>query len=439
MEEASTTVNAPSAPLRAGGASGWGVVAAGAAIFSVTWGTAGAMGVLLNDAVSDLGWSRATFAGGVSLLVAGGMATAVLWGWLVDRWSARGVGLIAGGLFGAGLFLGAGASSPWQFYLTVGLLAGLGLGAMGPVIMAPTARWFTRRRGFALGVVTAGTGVGVMVMPQVAQLLLAVGDWSFALRALGIVTWVVIALTAWALREPPWFRQARLGASGPPAASSVEAAPARVTRPGAGSLALGQAVRTAPYWVLGCMFLVVMLNKEMVVLHLVPSGRELGLTGAAVASLATILGAGNVVAKVIAGYWADRAGPQRLFIAALAAQVLAMAGLGFGVTPGLFFATTAFMGFTYGAWVPLIPSMAAQAFGTRNMGTIFGSLMLVSAIGAVAGPLVGGWLFDLTHSYTAAYGVGAILALVAALLGLVFARSVSRSALAPRPAITQRP
>ena len=143
---------------------GWIVVAASAAIVCIGMGCLFALGVFLVPIERAMGWSRGAIST-VALLNWAAMGLgSFCWGALSDRIGGRGVALGGGFLLGLGLVLASQAQVLWQFYLSFGVLVGFAVGAFYAPLTATTTRWFTARRGLAVALVSAGIGLGILII-----------------------------------------------------------------------------------------------------------------------------------------------------------------------------------------------------------------------------------------------------------------------------------
>src|SRR5215469_4281066 len=197
-------------------------------------------GVFLKPITEDLGVSRGLFSTALTFHATIAAIVLPIIGWLVDRWGARRIML-------PGLFLYALATasyallqaSPLLLTFLIFALTGLVGGVQSPIPYAAViAQWFDRQRGLALGIGTAGVGLGVALMPQVAALLIGAVGWRLAYVGLAIVVLVVtFPPVVLFLREPPGF-PTRAGSGRQP-----DVAPAGVPR-----MAAGQALRSWLFW-----------------------------------------------------------------------------------------------------------------------------------------------------------------------------------------------
>src|SRR6516165_8436617 len=165
-------------------------------------------GVFLKPITEDLGLSRGAFSAALTFHAAIAAIALPVVGWLVDRWGARRI--ILPGLF---LYALATASygliqaSPLLLTFVIFALTGLVGGVQSPIPYAAViAQWFDRERGLALGIGTAGVGLGVALMPQVAALLISAVGWRLAYVGLAVAVLLVAFPPVFLLlREPPGF------------------------------------------------------------------------------------------------------------------------------------------------------------------------------------------------------------------------------------------
>src|SRR5437667_3476839 len=181
---------------------GWIVVAASATIVCIGLGSLFSLGVFLVPIERAMGWSRGAIST-VALLNWAAMGLgSFCWGALSDRIGGRGVALGGGFLLGLGLVLASQAQVLWQFYLSFGVLVGFAVGAFYAPLTATTTRWFTARRGLAVALVSAGIGLGILIIAPLARALTSAWDWRVAMLVLGDLAWLVIVPVALLLREP---------------------------------------------------------------------------------------------------------------------------------------------------------------------------------------------------------------------------------------------
>src|SRR5580698_9552764 len=152
---------------------GWFVVAAAFAVTLVGFGCAYTFSAFVDSLQKDFAASR----GSVSLVfsLAGFLyfGLGIVSGPLADRWGARRLAVVGMIVTGLGLAAASFARSLTEVYLAYGLGVGLGVGISYVPVLGVVPRWFVRRRGFASGLASSGIGVGTLIMPPLATVLIA--------------------------------------------------------------------------------------------------------------------------------------------------------------------------------------------------------------------------------------------------------------------------
>lgn len=386
---------------RAGLAPRWRVVAALFVVTSCLATSISAFGVFLPVLAETFGWRRGAISVGLSInlllggLVAFGIAHAA------DRRGPRAV-LLATVLVGAaGFALSATISALWQFYLTYGVLVGIGMSSIYVLTTATVSRWFVEQRGLALALVLSGFNLGWLLGGPLVALVIGVWGWRGAYVALGLLVACVAGPTTLAVRYPD-------GGASTPAAGG--AGPWRAARRMAGDPRL---------WLLGTTWFALGLVFMMVNAHSVPFGRDLGLSLDRASLVLTAYGIGAAVGRLASGLATDRFGTHVTMQVCLAAQALALVVLVAG--PPAWAVAVAVVAFGVGAagadnaFVRIVP----EVFGLAALATVTSVLGLGWRTGAAVGPAAAGFLHDATGSYVLPFaGAVGVLALGSALFAL---------------------
>jgi MFS family permease len=384
---------------------GWLVVAAAFAVTFVGFGSAYTFSAFLAPLQAEFAASRGSVALVFSLAGFLYFGLGVVSGPLADRFGARKLAVVGMLLTGAGLVLAGAARTLTEVYLAYGLGVGLGVGCAYVPAVGAVQRWFRRRRGFASGLAVAGIGVGTLVMPPLASLLIGALGWRGAYWALGALAAVLGAGMALLIENDP--RGRGLGPDGDPLQDAGEA-----TRPAGASVR--DAVRSRPFVGLYAACLIASFGTFVPFVHLVPYATDHGVAPSAAVLLLGVIGVGSTAGRFFLGGLADRMGRRP-------SLVLMFAGMGFSLalwaaSAGLVsLAAFAFVyGIFYGGWVAVLPSVVMDVFGGRNVGGIIGIQYTSVAFGTLIGPTAAGYAFDLAQSYTLPILVGAGANIVAA-------------------------
>jgi len=354
--------------------------------------------VFLVPLVDEFHWSRGLTAGAqsVSTVLQGLLAPVA--GILVDRFGPRRVILAGVVLLSAASMLGATIRSAGELYLYTGVLAAAGLVGLGPVPMGVLiSRWFSERRGRAVGVAFSGMGFGVFVMGPLAQWLIASTGWRVASAALGAGALCVLAPVVWiGARDRPSDRD-----EGAPIDSRASAtAPASSTPAPDG--ALRRALRAPAFWALWLAYLCTPLAVFPITTHQVAFAIDRGFAPLLAASVLGITGLMSIVGRVSFGLAADRfGGPLAATVSygCTAGGALALLALESDPRAGWLAAYALLFGLGFGARGPIITAMASDLFGGRRFGVIYGALSVGNGLGGAIGPWFGGVVHDVMGSY----------------------------------------
>jgi MFS family permease len=398
---------------------GWTVVGTTFITFGMVYGIWYAYSVFFVAFLREFGWSRSIIAGGFSTMALINGAMGPITGWLAGRIGPRRVILAGGCLFGIGVLLTAEITRWWHLYLTFGGIAAFGLGMAGWVPSVLLVRgWFPDRVGTAVGVASAGIGVGMSGLVPLAQFLIDWCGWRWAFRLLGILIlgWVVPA-TIWLVRDPSSIEGSDSGSE-----------PRGVREHWGGDTywTLATAVRDLHYWGLAGVFFTGNVVTQMLLVHQVVYLVDHGISVLAAATVSGVVGLVSIAGKMGWGALSDRTGREPAYTLAFACVVASIGTLALaGRYPAsnLLYLYAVLIGVGYAASAPLMPATASDLFGGPGFSTIFGTLHTVLSVGGAFGAWVAGQIFDRTGSYTVALWVALVNAVLApALMWIVAPR-----------------
>ena len=341
---------------------GWLVVLAAFAVTFIGFGSAYTFSAFVEPLQREFGASR----GSVSLVfsLAGFLYFGLgsVSGPLADRFGSR--RLAVGGMIltGLGLAAASAARSLIEVYAAYGLGVGLGVGCAYVPAIGAVQRWFVRRRGFASGLAVSGIGVGTLVMPPLASLLIEYNPRDRGLGPDG---------------DPPTLD----------ATTSAEGA------------TVHQAIRSRRFVSLYAACLIASFGAFVPFVHLVPYAREHGVASSSAVLLLGIIGIGSTAGRFFLGSLADRMGRQPALLLMFAGMAVALAIWAVATEIWSLAAFAFVYGVFYGGWVAVLPAVVMDYFGGRNVSGIIGLLYTSVAFGTLIGPSAAGFAFDLNHSY----------------------------------------
>ncbi len=376
----------------------------------VMWGAYYSFGIFFTPLLEEFGWTRAMTSGAFSLsFVLTGVFNVVA-GRLTDRFGPRVVVTICGIFLGLGYILVSVTQAFWQLYLFYGVVVAMGMGSAVTPLQSTVARWFTKRRGMMTGMVVAGIGVGMLISPPLANWLIEDYGWRTSYRIVGITSLIVMVLAAQVLRRDPQ-QMGLLPYGGNERHLS--------TGLSAGGLNLMQALRTWQFWVIVLSLLGFTMGEGTIVVHIVTHARGLGVSAAAAALIITIIGAVSMFSRIITGTAADKIGNKSSWVICLGLGGLSLGWLLLARELWLFYLFALVFGFAYGGLSVLPSPMVAEHFGLKAHGVVFGTVIMFGGTGGMAlGPLIAGYLFDLTQSYNPSFLIFAITSAIGLVLML---------------------
>src|SRR3990172_4625966 len=243
----------------------WVIVAAAFSMLMVSGGMIAAMGVFVKPIPAELGAPRraVSLAYAIHMLSLG--AASFAFGALADRTRIRRLALFGGTLYGVSLILAARSRALWHLYASYGFLASVGVGALWGPFAPLIARWFTARRGLAIGIVYSGVGVGTLLMSPLAARIISVAEWRTALAAFGVAALAINTGAALLLADRPSHRGLM-----PYGAAPEERA--GLARPWTWREALG----AWQLWALAATFFLCCASHSTLMLHMVPHATDHG-------------------------------------------------------------------------------------------------------------------------------------------------------------------
>jgi MFS family permease len=373
---------------------GWWVVLASAV--GLFWGvpvTVYSFSVFLKPLMREFHAGRAAVSLGFTLHLMAAAFSAPLTGWLIDRYGSRKLILVGTALLGSILLANkAFSASLLQFYLFL-MILGVVLHGVGPIPYGNViSHWFDRRRGLALGLMMLGIGLGAIVVPFLAQRLIARFDWRSAYAILGAAVLLIpIPIVAALLKERPQV----MGLL-PDGASRRDFAAER----DGGTLGLSarQAWRTQAFWLITGAFFLAGVSLQGCVVHLAAMLNDQGLDVRTAALGSSVVGAAILLGRVGTGYLLDRVFAPRIAATFFGGAALGIAALCRG-GPRLAFAGGFLVGLGLGAEVDLIAYLTSRYFGLRAFGKVYSVIFAAFGLAAALGPLWMGARFDRTGSY----------------------------------------
>jgi len=354
----------------------FGVMVSFAAIVPYTFG------LFLKPLTASFGWHREATSAGFSIAALTVAAASPGLGFLLDRFRPRSIILPCIVVFSAA-YASLALLTPHllHFYLTFFVIGLVGNGTAYIGYSRAISTWFNRRRGFALSIMLAGSALGAMVLPVLAQAVITHLGWRAAYLTLGVLAFAVgFPLTAAFVRERPVAQQDRNVSTdfGEPVA---------------------KALATPAFWIIAATVCLYAISVNGAIAHLSALLTDRGISASGAAWSVSIIGATSLVGRLLTGLFLDRFfGPRvsqiMLLMTVLGIVLLSVAN---SLTAGLIAA--GLIGFSMGSEGDITPYLLGRYFGLKRFSTLYALTWTTYAVGGATGPILVGRVFDTLGSY----------------------------------------
>jgi MFS family permease len=391
----------------------WLILAAATVGMGMGFGVTSSFSVFMTPLEQSFGWSRAELSFAYTLMTIGMAGGGLLWGRVADTRHLRSVVLLGALVLGAGLVAASYIETTFQLHAISFVLGAAGFACMFAPLASVVGLWFERRRGLAIGILTAGGALGQGLVPLLMEWAIAGLGWRGAYLWSGIA-YLAILVPLMALITPA-----------PRPASTGNAAMA-----GAGGWAMPPQASTAWLSVAGflCCFCmaVPLVHVVSVICH---HGHS---TAAGAGILFTVMAVG-AVGRIAIGMLADRTGAIPAYMVSSALQTITV--FWFVSTPqmAIIIPVAVIFGFGFAGNMTSLILAVREAMPAERVGRATGVVGMVAWLGMGAGGYIGGWLFDQTGSYAASFGLATAAGGANLLVLALLARR--RNASSPTPAI----
>ncbi|MFC1995789.1 MFS transporter, partial [Chloroflexota bacterium] len=389
------------------------IVVAAFFIEVLTWGMQNTFGVFFIPLSNEFGWTRAMVSGAPSLLYFMVGLAGIFAGRLNDRFGPRLVMTLCGLFLGFGYLLMSQVNAIWQFYLFYGIIIALGMSGPDVSLLSTIAKWFVKKRGMMSGIIKAGAGVGMLVTPLAVNWLISTYEWRASYIIIGLIALVFTILAAQFLKSNPSRMELLLDGD------VVEVKKPQLPTSG---LSLREAIQARQFWLLGAVFFLFIFCTQTVMVHIYPHTIDLGVSSSVAANVLATIGGASIAGRFLMGSASDRIGTKLATIIDLIILVTSLLWLQVASEAWMLYAFATLYGFAHGGLFALVSPLIAELFGLRSHGVIFGIIMFGGTTGGAIGPVLAGYIFDITSSYQLDFIVITSASIIATLLTAMIKR-----------------
>ncbi len=385
--------------------------------FATLFATAGfrsAPSVLILPLEEDFGWRRDVISLAVAINVLLYGFTAPFAAALMERFTIRKVVMAALFTVGTGALLTIWMSQSWHLMLLWGVVVGVGTGSMALVFAATIAnRWFVKRRGLVVGILTAAAASGQLVfLPGLSKLAQDPG-WRASSLVIALAAYLMVPLIYLFLKEDPQS----IGTT--PYGAAANWRPPTLEKGNAAKVAiqtLKDASKVRNFWYLvGSFFICGLSTSGLIGTHFIPAAHDHGMPTVTAASLLALIGVFDVVGTIFSGYLTDRIDPRKLLF-----FYYLLRGLSLFLLPSILFSTLhpstlvfiIFYGLDWVATVPPTVLLCRQVLTPEKGAIIYGWVFAAHQVGGAIAAFGAAVLRIKFGDYAAAFYITGILCVI---------------------------
>ncbi|CQR47295.1 putative MFS-type transporter YhjX [Paraliobacillus sp. PM-2] len=399
------------------------LIALSAIAIHLSIGSVYAYSVFKNPMSDALGWNSKEVTLSFTIAIAFlGLSAATL-GKLVEKWGPRKSAMIAAILFSSGLIGASFAISQESltlYYLTYGVLGGIGLGVGYIAPVSTLVKWFPDRRGLATGMAVMGFGAGSLIASPVAAELISVVGLSKTFLILGLTYLVLmVAGASYIVRPPEGYLPKGME-------EGAQTNKKKKIKTDLSQLTANEAIKTNRFWLLWVMMFINISSGIMLISIASPLGQEkVGMSVVAAASMVGIMGFFNGLGRIGWSSISDYLGRSNVFTLFFSVQFILFLLLPNITNPILFQLFIFIILSMYGGGFACLPAFIGDLFGTKQLGAIHGYLLTAWSCAGIFGPMLVATINDATQSYNVTFYIFAILLVVALATSVVMRLSIN--------------
>ncbi|TMA95618.1 MAG: MFS transporter [Deltaproteobacteria bacterium] len=377
----------------------WLVAGIASVVLGLSRGIHSSFGVFNVALLDAFGWSRGATAGIFSIVLTVDAALSPVVGYLVDRFGAKIISITGCLALVIGLYLSSRVTDLWQLYICFGLILAVGFTFAG---MVPhvflISEWFSSNRASAIGVVYAGTGVGIMLLSPLSAWLISSYGWARAFEIYSVGVLIGLLPLIWLFyQHGPYGERLR---------DRVE------RKKNQQQWTAKLALQSLQFWLLFIARIAAASGTTVIITHQVAHVVDVGFSKLLSASVFGLAGIISSFGRVIFGFIADRLSKQAAYTLNIAMTVIGVGALMILHDPSqawLLYVYVIFFGIGFGSRAVIFSALTADIFSGKGFGSILGYSTVAVGVGGALGSYLGGAFHDWTGSYLVSFSLSALL------------------------------
>ncbi|MDF2066634.1 MFS transporter [Bacillus sp. Cr_A10] len=364
-------------------------------------------GVFIEPFELEFGWSRPaiSFAFAVSLILYG--FSGPFMAAFVEVFGLKRVMLYSMLTMTVGLALTFVMQTEWQLVLIWGVMIGIGSGLFLSVLSTQIAnRWFVKQRGLAVGILTASTATGQLVLLPVLAAIISKNSWRYATGLIFILSILMFIIIALFMKNSPKEKgilpYGQVDEKQTPKETKNQQNPFK--------LALGtlmEGLKVKEFWLLaGSFFICGLSTSGLVGTHFISYCISFGIPVVTAASMLSFMGIFDLIGTTLSGWLSDRIDNRWLLFWYYSLRGISLLFLPFALSQGSYVWLVIFSIFYGLDWIATVPptiGLARRTFGLEKSTLMYGWIVAAHQVGAGVAAYGGGVIFNVFGSYQWAF------------------------------------
>lgn len=379
-------------------------------------------GVFIVPFENEFGWDRSTisFAFAISLLLYG--ISGPFMAALIEVIGLKKMMILAMATLLMGILLTFFMVKPWQLVLTWGIIIGLGSGLFLTVLSPYIAnQWFEKKRGLALGILTASTATGQLILLPLLAIIVETYSWKWAMGLILILSLIMLAIILLFMKNSP--QEAGLLPYGQEVASTVKKVEKKGNPVKIAFQTLLEAVKVKEFWLLaGSFFICGLSTSGLIGTHFISYCIGFGFTAVTAASMLSLMGVFDLIGTTLSGWLSDRFDNRWLLFWYYGLRGASLLFLPFALSDGsyiLLIIFSVFYGLDWIATVPPTVNISRQIFGIEKSVVVYGWVFAAHQLGSAVAAGGAGIVYKIFNSYSWAFALAGMFCLLACLFVIV--------------------
>ncbi|MDN7240619.1 MFS transporter [Planococcus sp. N028] len=379
-------------------------------------------GVFIVPFETDFGWERSTisFAFAISLFLYG--ISGPFLAALIERIGLKKMMVLATLTLLIGILLTFFMTEAWHLLLIWGIIIGVGSGLFLTVLSPYVAnQWFVKRRGLALGILTASTATGQLILLPLLAIIVEDYSWRWAMGLILILSLLTLLLILVFMKNSPQeIGGLPYGQEKGPVATKVEQKGNPIT---VAFQILFEVAKVKAFWLLAASFFICGLSTSgLIGTHFISYCMGFGFTAVAAASMLSLMGVFDLIGTTFSGWLSDRFDNRWLLFWYYCLRGISLVFLPFALADGSYIFLVIFSVFYGLDWIATVPptiNIARQTFGIEKSVVVYGWIFAAHQLGAAVAASGAGLIYNVFNSYSWAFALAGMFCLLAGLFVIV--------------------